>query len=63
MTEYVSQAMKETAKGTAFLLYTQGADPYLEELIADADWVFYFNEGPRAKARIVSKAIPCTQKS
>ncbi len=29
MTEYVSQAMRETAKEAAVLLYAQGADPYL----------------------------------
>ncbi len=63
MTEYVSQAMRETANDAAVLLYAQGADPYLEELVANADRVFYFDEGPRAEARIVAQAIPKTQKS
>lgn len=63
MTEYVSQAMREAAKEATVLLYAPGADPFLEELVANADRVFYFNEGPRAEARIVSKASPRTQKS
>ncbi len=63
MTEYVSKAMRETANNAAVLLYAQGADPYLEELVANADKVFYFDEGPRAEARIVAKYIPKTQKS
>ena len=33
MTEYVSQAMRETANDAAVLLYAPGADPYLEELV------------------------------
>ncbi len=63
MTEYVSQDMRETAKEAAVLLYAQGADPYLEELVKNADRVFYFDEAPRAEARIVAKNIPKTQKS
>ncbi len=63
MTEYVSQAMRETAKEAAVFLSAQGADPYLEELIMNADRVFYFDEGPRAEARIVAKSIPKAQKS
>ena len=59
----ISQAMGETAKEAAVLLYAQGADPYLEELVKNADRVFYFDEGPRAEARIVAKAIPRTQRS
>ncbi len=55
--------MRETAKEAAVLLYAQGADPYLEELVKNADRVFYFDEGPRAEARIVAKAIPKTQKA
>lgn len=63
MTEYVSQAMRETAKEAAVLLYAPGADPYLEELIKNADRAFYFDEGPRAEARVVAKAIPRTRES
>ncbi|MGA9098840.1 MAG: hypothetical protein WB392_07915 [Methanotrichaceae archaeon] len=35
----------------------------LEELIKNADRAFYFDEGPRAKARVVAMAIPKTSKS
>lgn len=52
MTEYVSQVMRKTA-----------ADPYFKELVANAERVFYFDEGPRAEARIVAKANPRTQRS
>lgn len=63
MTEYVSLAMRKTANDAAVLLYAQGADPYLEELVVNADRVFYFDEGPRAEAKIVAKAISMTQRS
>ncbi len=63
MTEYVSQAMREASKEAAVLLYAPGADSYLEDLVANADRVFYFDEGPRAEARVVAKGIPKTQKS
>ena len=63
MTEYISQAMREASKDAAVLLYAPGADPYFEELVKNADRVFYFDEGPRAEARIVAKAIPRTHKS
>lgn len=35
------------------LLYLPGAVPYFEELVKNADRMFYFDEGPRAEARIV----------
>ncbi|MGA9097979.1 MAG: hypothetical protein WB392_03510 [Methanotrichaceae archaeon] len=63
MTEYISQAMREASKEAAVLLYAPGADPYFEELVKNADRVFYFDEGPRAEARVVAKASPRTQKS
>ncbi len=63
MTEYVSQAMRVASNEAAVLLYAPGADPYLEELVKNADRVFYFDEGPRAEARVVAKANPRAQKS
>jgi hypothetical protein len=63
MTEYITLALRKVAKEAAVLLYAPGADPYLEELIKDADRVFYFDEGPRAEARVVAKASPRAQKS
>jgi hypothetical protein len=55
MTEYVFLALRETAKESAVLLYAPGADPYFEELVKNADRVFYFDEGPRDEARVVAK--------
>ncbi len=56
MTEYVSQAMRDAAKEAAVLLYAPGVDPFLEELIKNADRVFSFNEMPRAETKITAKA-------
>lgn len=63
MAEYVSQAMREASNEAAVLLYAPGADPYFEELVKNADRAFYFDEGPRAEARVVAKAIPKTQRN
>ncbi len=63
MTEYVSQALREAAKGAAVLLYAPGADPYFEELVRNADRVFYFDEGPRAEARVAARGNPKAQRS
>lgn len=63
MTEYVSLALREVAKEAAVLLYAPGADPYFEELVKNADRVFYFDEGPRAETRVVAKANPRAQRS
>jgi hypothetical protein len=62
MAEYVSKALRDAAKEAAVLLYAPGADPYLEELIKNADRVFYFDERPRAEARIAAKTNPRAQK-
>ncbi len=46
------------------MLYAPGGgDPYLEELVKNADRVFYFDEGPRAEARVVAKANARAQRS
>lgn len=45
------------------LLYAPGVDPYFEELVKNADRVFYFDEGPRAEARIAAKTGPRAQRS
>lgn len=63
MTEYVSKAMREAAKEATVLLYASGVDPYLEELIKNADHVFHFDERPRAETRIAAKVNPRAQKS
>ncbi len=63
MAEYVSRAMREAAKDASVLLYSPEADPFLEELIKNADRVFYFDERPRAETGIDAKANPRAQKS
>ncbi len=63
ITEYVSHSMREASNNATVLLYVPEPDPYLENLIANADRVFYFDEGPRAEARIVAKASPRTRES
>jgi len=63
MTEYVSLAMREAAKEAAILLYAPGADPYFEELVKNADRVFYFDEGPRAEERVVARGNPRARRS
>jgi hypothetical protein len=63
MAEYVSQALREAAKDATILLYASGADPYFEEMVKNADRVFYFEEGPRASPRIMAKSHPQEQKS
>jgi hypothetical protein len=63
MAKYVSQAMREAAKEAAVLLYAPGADPFLEELVKNADRVFYFDERPRAETKVIAKADPRAQRS
>jgi hypothetical protein len=63
MVEYVSHALSDAGKDAAVLLYSPGADPFLEDLSRNADRVFYFDEGPRASPRLVGKAFPKTGKS
>ncbi len=63
MTEYVSQALSDAAKEAAVLLYSPGTDTFLEELARNADRVWYFEEGPRASPRLVTKAFPKAEKS
>jgi hypothetical protein len=63
MVEYVSIALNDAAKEAAVLLYSPGSDPFLEELSRNADRVWYFDEGPRASPRLVTKAFPKAEKS
>jgi hypothetical protein len=50
-------------KSAAVLLYSPGTDTFLEDLTRNADRVFYFDEGPRAEPKLISKAHPRAQKS
>ena len=45
------------------LLYAPGSDPYFEELVKNVDRVFYFDEGPRAEARVTARGNPRAQRS
>jgi hypothetical protein len=45
-----------------WLLYSPAVDPFLEDLMMNADRAFYFDEGPRAVPKIVAKALPKTQR-
>ncbi len=62
MVEYVSHGLSDAAKESAALLYSPGSNPFLEELVRNADRVWYFDEGPRASARLVTKAFPKAEK-
>ena len=62
MVEYVSQGLYDGAKEAAVLLYTPGTDAFLEDMTRNADRVFYFDEGPRATTKLISKAYPDAQK-
>jgi hypothetical protein len=52
MAEYASKAMRRPRKDAVALRYSPGADAYFEELVKNADRVFYFDEGFRAETRI-----------
>jgi hypothetical protein len=55
MTWYLSKAMRETAHEASVLLYAPGIDPFFEDLVQDADRVFYFHEEPREAPRLQAK--------
>jgi DNA polymerase I len=52
MTEYVSKAMSDAAKGAAVLLLFAWNRHFLEDLTKNADRVFYFDEGSRASSNL-----------
>jgi hypothetical protein len=56
MIDLASQEMSDAAKEAAVLLYSPGTDTFLEDLARNADRVFYFDEGPRATTKLISKA-------
>jgi hypothetical protein len=50
-------------KRAAVLLHSPGTDTFLENPTRNAARVFYFDEGPRATTKLISKAHPRAQKS
>ena len=48
LVEDVSRAIAESAKKATVLLYSPEADPFFEDLVKNADKVFYFEQGPRS---------------
>jgi hypothetical protein len=58
MMELVSEAMRDAAKEVVVLLYSLCSNPFIEDLTRNADRIFYFDEGPRATTRLISKAYP-----
>ena len=63
MTEYISKSMSDASKEAAVLLYSPGTGTFLEDLTKNVDRVFYFEEGPRAAPKLISKAYSRAQKS
>ena len=63
MVEYISYALSDASKEAAVLLYSPAVDPFLEDLMKNADRAFYFGDGPRAAPRIAAKALPKTQRN
>ena len=63
MVDYVSRAMSDAAKEAAVLLYSPRSDLFLEDLARNADRVWYFDEGPKASPRLVTKAFPKAEKN
>jgi len=52
----------DASKDAAVLLYSPAVDPFLEDLMKNADRVFYFNERQGASSKIVAKALSKTQR-
>jgi hypothetical protein len=50
--------MSDAVKEAAVLLYSPGMDTFSEDLTRNADYVFHFEEGPRAAPKLKSKHIP-----
>lgn len=63
MVDYVSRSLGDAAKEAAVLLYSPSSDPFMEDLSRNADRVWYFDEGPRALPRLVTKAFPKAEKN
>jgi hypothetical protein len=56
MVEYVAQALKQTSREAAILLYSPTLDPHLDRMTEVADRVFCFYEGERSPMKGRAKA-------
>ncbi len=63
MIDYVSHALSDAAKEAAVLLYSPWSDPFLEELIKNADRTWCFDEGPRDAQRHITRSHSKAKKS
>ena len=61
MIDLPSQAMSDAVKRLQ-CCYSPRTDTFLEALTRNADRIFYFDEGPGATTRLISKAYPRAQK-
>ncbi len=57
MVEYISHALGDASKEAAVLLYSSEVDPFLEDLMKNADRAFFFEEW------MVSEALPKTRRN
>jgi hypothetical protein len=53
-----SHSNSDDTNEAAVQLYSSGTDTFLEGMTRNADRVFYFDEGPRATTRLISRAYP-----
>ena len=63
MIDLATQAISDASKEAAVLLYSPGTDTFLENPTRNADRVSYFEEGPIAEPKLISKAYPRVQMS
>jgi hypothetical protein len=59
----MSHVIRDASKKSDALLHASGANPCAEKLVVNAYRAFRFDEGQRAKARVVTKAIPKMSRS
>jgi hypothetical protein len=58
MVEYVSQGLYDAAKESRSPALLTRTDTFQEDMTRNTDRVFYFDEGPRATTKLISKAYP-----
>jgi DNA polymerase I len=63
MIEYVFQAMRKASKDAAVLLYASGADPFFEEIVKNADRIFYFEEVRELRQDLWQRLVHMSRKT